>query len=379
MNKSVGIWLPLFFVILSACVPLKAQNLTPLPAHQSTDDGFIYQTTPVFDDIFVALYEQTSPGVVSINVYSQDIHDGQGSGFVLDKEGHILTNFHVVETAALVEIIFPSGYQTYGEIIGSDPDSDLAVIQVNLPSDELHPLPLGSSDQVKVGQTVIAIGNPYGLSGSMTVGIVSARGRLLDSLREAPSGGYFTSSDLIQTDAAINPGNSGGPLLNMAGEVIGINRAIRTDGGEGLATLSNSGIGFAVPIDIARRVVPYLIENGKYDYPYIGLTSREELTLTEKEALGIPMEVQGAYVISVTAGSPASKAGIIGGNTPTDDPNLPIGGDWITAVDDRPIRAFSELLTYLITHKSPGETLVLTILRDGKILTIPVVLTKRPG
>ncbi len=377
MNKPRFILLPLFLIITSACAPLETLNLATMPAQQNLAERFTDPTPLVFDDIFVEIYERTSPGVVSINVYSREANDSQGSGFVLDKEGHILTNFHVVESAARVEIIFPSGYQAYGEIIGSDPDSDLAVVQVSVPPEELHPLPLGISEQVKVGQTVIAIGNPYGLSGSMTVGIVSARGRLLDSLREAPSGGYFTASDLIQTDAAINPGNSGGPLLNKAGEVIGVNRAICTNGGEGLETLANSGIGFAVPIDIARRVVPYLIANGKYDYPYLGLTSREELTLSEKEALGIPMEIQGAYVISVTDDGPASKAGIIGG-IPSDNPNLPVGGDWITAVDDRPIRAFSELLTYLIAHKSPGEMIKLTVLRDEKFLTIPVELIRRP-
>ena len=264
-----------------------------------------------------------------------------------------------------------------GILIGTDLDSDIAVVQVDAPSDEIHPLPLGSSADVKVGQTVVAIGNPYGLSGTMTVGIVSARGRMLESMREAPSGGYFTAADLIQTDAAINPGNSGGPLLNLNGEVIGINRAIRTNGDDGVLTLSNSGIGFAVPIDIVRRVTPYLIETGKYDYPYLGIVSREELSLSDRETIGIGADVQGAYVISVTEGGPAEKAGIIGGGEWLDYTDLPDGGDLIVAVDDQPVRAFSELLRYLVTYKSPGDTMDVTVLRDGEELTVNVILTSR--
>jgi S1-C subfamily serine protease len=211
----------------------------------------------------------------------------------------------------------------------------------------------------------------------MTVGIVSARGRLLDSLRAAPSGGFFTAPDLIQTDAAINPGNSGGPLLNIEGKVIGINRAIRTNG-EGDGTLSNSGIGFAVPIDIVRRVVPYLIRDGSYDYPYLGILSRETLTLIEKEALGFSNDVNGAYVVNVPDDGPAAEAGLRGGKADDVFADLPIGGDLITAVDDVKIRSFSDLLAYMVTYKSPGDEMQVTVLRDGQELFLTAVLTKRP-
>ena len=253
------------------------------------------------------------------------------------------------------------------------------MVSVAIPREELFPLHLGTSSNVKVGQTVVAIGNPFGLSGSMTIGIVSARGRLLDSMREAPSGFYFSAADLIQTDAAINLGNSGGPLLNLSGEVIGINRAIRTNGDQTSGQVYNSGIGFAVPIDIVKRVTPYLIRDGKYDYPYLGITSREEMTLSERNALSLPPEVQGAYVLSIPSGSPADKAGLKAGDIPTRFQGLNAGGDLITAIEGTNIRSFSDLLNYLVTDTSPGDTIDLTIWRDGESLLIPVELTARPG
>jgi len=329
------------------------------------------------DEMLISLYEAVNPGVASIIVYSDGLVIGQGSGFLFDNQGHILTNYHVVENAAQIEVVFPSGFRAKGELIGSDLDSDIAVVKVDLSDTSLVPLALGSSSEVKVGQSVVAIGNPYGLSGTMTVGIVSARGRLLESLRAAPSGGFFTAPDLIQTDAAINPGNSGGPLLNMNGEVIGINRAIRTNG-EGDGTLSNSGIGFAIPIDIVKRVVPFLIRDGKYDYPYLGIISRENLTLVEKEALGLSSEVTGAYIVEVPRNGPASDAGIRGGTIETIFSDLPAGGDLIIAVDEEPIRSFSDLLAYLVTNKSPGDEMEITVLREGQETVLMVTLEKRP-
>ncbi len=278
----------------------------------------------------------------------------------------------------VIEVVFASGYRANGQVIGKDLDSDIAVLSVDVPADEIHPLALGSSSNVKVGQQVVAIGNPYGLSGTMTLGIVSARGRMLDSMRESPSGGYFTAADLIQTDAAINPGNSGGPLLNLNGEVIGINRAIRTNGEDGVSTLSNSGIGFAVPIDVVKRVTPDLIANGSYDYPYMGIVSREELTLSEREYLSLPADAQGAYVISVLENGPAAQGGMIGATSETVYTALPKGGDLITAVDDQPVRTFSDLLSFLVAHKSPGDSMNVTVLRDGASIDLTIVLTKRP-
>jgi len=385
MNKSTQIKvfeLTIIGILLfSGCtLPVieKSISLPPLENQgEQLNDANGEIDLPSSDEVLISLYEAVNPGVASIIVYSDGFVVGQGSGFLFDDQGHILTNYHVVENAAQIEVVFPSGFRVKGKLIGTDLDSDIAVVEAVISDMGLKPLALGSSSEVKVGQYVVAIGNPYGLSGTMTVGIVSARGRLLESLRSAPSGGFFSASDLIQTDAAINPGNSGGPLLNMNGEVIGINRAIRTNE-EGDGILSNSGIGFAVPIDIVKRVVPYLIRDGKYDYPYLGIISRENLTLIEKEALGFSSETTGAYVIEVPVNGPASDAGLQGGSMETVFSDLPAGGDLITAVDAEPIRSFSDLLAYLVTNKSPGDEMEITVLREGQELILKAILEKRP-
>ena len=368
-------------LIFSGCTHPVTESSASLPPLENQEEPLnITDRKTSFtssDEVLISLYEAVNPGVASIIVYSDGLVVGQGSGFLFDDQGHILTNYHVVENAAQIEVVFPSGFRAKGELIGTDLDSDIAVVEVIIPDVGLRPLALGSSSEVKVGQQVVAIGNPYGLSGTMTVGIVSARGRLLESLRAAPGGGFFTAPDLIQTDAAINPGNSGGPLLNMNGEVIGINRAIRTNE-EGNGALSNSGIGFAVPIDIVKRVVPYLIRDGRYDYPYLGIISRENLTLIEKEAMGFSSEEVGAYVIEVPLNGPASDAGLRGGTTETVFSDLPSGGDLITAVDGELIRSFSDLLAYLVTNKSPGDEMEITVLREGQELVLKAILEKRP-
>ena len=368
--------------MLAACSVQPATSQTSIPTLESASQAVPVETATALavnsQVSYESLYEQINPGVVAIIVYYQEAASGQGSGFVFDEQGHILTNYHVVEGGKLIEVVFASGYRANGQVIGKDLDSDIAVLSVDVPADEIHPLALGSSSNVKVGQQVVAIGNPYGLSGTMTLGIVSARGRMLDSMRESPSGGYFTAADLIQTDAAINPGNSGGPLLNLNGEVIGINRAIRTNGEDGVSTLSNSGIGFAVPIDVVKRVTPDLIANGSYDYPYMGIVSREELTLSEREYLSLPADAQGAYVISVLENGPAAQGGMIGATSETVYTALPKGGDLITAVDDQPVRTFSDLLSFLVAHKSPGDSMNVTVLRDGASIDLTIVLTKRP-
>ncbi|MBI2331502.1 MAG: trypsin-like peptidase domain-containing protein [Chloroflexi bacterium] len=307
---------------------------------------------------------------------------GQGSGFVYDKEGHVITNFHVVaqdETTAvsIVEIRFPSGFMAYGTVVGIDLDSDIAVIKVDAPAEELKPLPLGDSSVLKVGQTVVAIGNPFGLESTMTVGIISALGRTLESEHASPDGNAFSAGDIIQTDAAINPGNSGGPLFNLNGEVIGINRAIRTTSYTETGEPLNSGIGFAISINIVKRVVPVLIETGKYDYPYLGVSSSSGLSLDAIKALGLT-QFTGAYVTSVIPGGPADKAGIKAGTTPTNYPTLLAGGDLIIAIDGREVRTFDDLLAYLITNKGPGDTVVIRVLRGTEQIDIPVVLAERP-
>jgi 2-alkenal reductase len=272
---------------------------------------------------------------------------------------------------------FTTGYKIYGTVVGTDLDSDLAIVKVNAPASELHPLPLGDSNSLKVGQTVIAIGNPFGLSGSMTTGIISALGRTLESQREAPSGGLFTAGDIIQTDAAINPGNSGGPLFNLNGEVIGVNRAIRTNNFTGTGEPLNSGIGFAIAINIVKRVTPVLIAEGQYDYPYLGISSIDELSLPQIEALGLD-SFTGAYVTSVTPNSPADKAGVQAGEETTSIQGLNAGGDLIIAIDGQSTPNFDELLQYLINNKSPGDTAVLTVLRNEEQLDLTITLGKRP-
>lgn len=328
------------------------------------------------DTLLTTLYERVNPGIVSIQVLGE-IGSGLGSGFVFDQAGHIVTNYHVVEGAEDLEIDFPSGLKVRGEVVGTDLDSDLAVIQVDAPADALFPLEMGDSGAVKVGQTVVAIGNPFGLTGTMTVGIVSARGRTLDSMRATAEGRPFSAGGAIQTDAAINPGNSGGPLLDLQGRVIGVNRAIRTNNLTLEGEPSNSGVGFAVPVNIVKRVVPELIANGVYDYPYLGLSSREDISLLEMEALGLP-QTTGAYVIDIVPGGPADQAGLRGGTQETNIPFLFAGGDLIIAMDGRPVRVFGELLTYLMENKSPGDTITFTILRDNEQKEVTVTLGKRP-
>lgn len=328
------------------------------------------------EQLQTALYDMVSPGVVSIQTLD-DQGGVQGSGFVYDLDGHIITNYHVVQNAEDIEVDFPSGLKVFGEVVGVDLDSDIAVLKVNVPTDQLFPLTLGDSDTLRVGQMVVAIGNPYGLTGTMTVGVVSAKGRTLQSMRETPEGRLFSTGDLIQTDASINPGNSGGPLLNLDGDVVGINRAIRLSG----VTLSgdpiNTGIGFAVSVNILKRVVPDLIAKGSYDYPYVGISAREELTLIESEALDLEYQ-NGAYIVEVVPGGPADDAGLRAGDLPTEFVGLNAGGDLIIAIDGRPVMTFADFLGYLMTEKSPGDVVTITLIRENEEMEVDLTLGIRP-
>ncbi|MBX3048456.1 MAG: trypsin-like peptidase domain-containing protein [Anaerolineales bacterium] len=314
-------------------------------------------------EALVSLYQAVSPGVVSIATLS-DLGSGQGSGFVYDTQGHIVTNYHVIQGASYLEVAFPSGLKAVGRVIGEDRDSDLAVIKVDVDAAELHPLAVGDSDALLVGQSVIAIGNPFGLQGSMSTGIVSSLGRSMESMNQAAEGGVYSAGDLIQTDAAINPGNSGGPLLNLQGEVVGINRAIRTYSSTQDGSALNSGIGFAISSSIVKRVVPSLISQGHFDYPYLGISSNSSLTLAEAEQLGIN-RTDGSLIARVTPGGPAAEAGVQ-------------AGDFIIAIDGLSIKSFDDLISYLFRQKSPGETVTLTVLRSGAELEIDLVLGSRP-
>jgi 2-alkenal reductase len=357
-------------------------QLPPAPTLAPTGVG-----ANLLDEVDLAtLYQRVYPGVVTIWTYvdlgpphESSVPAGQGSGFVIDLDGHIVTNQHVVSDAEAVEVDFASGFRAWATVLGTDPDSDLAVLEVDAPQEILFPLPLGDSDEVHVGEFVVAIGNPFGLTGTMTVGIVSAIGRTLPSIREAPTGGMFTAGAIIQTDAAINPGNSGGPLINLRGEVIGVNQSIRTDSFTPTGDATNSGIGFALPVNIVRRVAPSLIENGFYAYPYLGITSisGSGLNLRVLEDLNLASDTTGAYVTCVTPGGPADEAGIIGAS-PCESVQTAPGGDVIIAIDDTRVTEFNDLLAYLIMETQPGQEILITVLRDGEEVTLSLVVGARP-
>ena len=320
------------------------------------------------------LYKAINPGVVAIRALTEE-GGGLGTGFVWDQQGHIVTNYHVVESATDLEVDFPSGFKTRAEVIGTDTDTDLAVLELDQLPPELVVLPLGSNQDLEVGQTVIAIGNPRGLSGTMTQGIISALGRTLDSMHFAPGGGAFAAGNIIQTDAAINPGNSGGPLINLNGEVIGINSAITTNSIDMTGQPVNSGLGFAISIDTAKNVIPDLIEYGNHETPFVGIQVLSELSLFVQEELGIPQST-GVYVLEVTPGSPADRAGLKG--TDVEEGEIPVGGDLIIAIDDQEVKDFEEFMGYLLTYKKPGDEVVIKAIREGKVLEFDVLLADRP-
>ena len=301
-----------------------------------------------------------------------------GSGFVYDTSGHIVTNYHVVAGDNDISITFIDGTVYRATVVGTDQYSDLAVLRVqdDVPTDKLKPLPLGNSSSLRVGEELVAIGNPFGLSGSMTEGIVSGLNRLIPVYQDplsnvaAPA---FSIPDVIQTDAAINPGNSGGPLLDIEGEVIGINSAIfSTTGGF-------AGIGFAIPSDTIAQVVPSLIATGSYQHPWLGV-SGIDMTPEIAEAMGLG-EPRGFLVIEAAPGGPADSAGVQGGDTPAqlDGREITLGGDVILAINDKDIRKIDDVLGYLQQATKVGETVTLTVWRDGQIIQIDVTLGPRPS
>ncbi len=335
--------------------------------------------------IYMAVYRKVNPSVVSIENLarvSQDsstdstVPEGLGSGFVWDAAGHIVTNNHVVEGADALRVTFSDGVVLPAEVVGRDPDSDLAVIKVDPALAALSPVEQGKLDDVQVGQRAIAIGNPYGLAGSLTAGIISAVGR------SVLSGTGYNIPLSIQTDAAINPGNSGGPLLNERGQVIGVNFQIASE------VRANSGVGFAIPINIVQRVVPALMAQGAYKHAWLGL-SGQTFSPAWAEALGFPASVRGAYIVSVKDGGPSQFAGLRGGSRETDIAIgasaqgvevLPGGGDLVVGVDGQPVKTFDDLLIYLESYKSPGETVVLRVLRpDQGEVELSIILGERPS
>jgi S1-C subfamily serine protease len=321
------------------------------------------------------IYEKVNPSVVNVVVREQiDSGTGQpfefsgnGSGFVIDKDGHIVTNYHVVQNAQSIEVVLDDDTRAAARVVGTDPDSDIAVIQADLPVDRLVPVELGDSDQVKVGQQAIAIGNPFGFQGTMTAGIISAIGRTIQS-----GTSQFSIPQVIQTDAPINPGNSGGPLLDAAGRVIGVNAQIRSE------NQANSGVGFAIPINIVKKILPDLMTKGSYTWPWLGVSGT---TLDPAQVKADNLSVDhGAYIATVVEGGPAAKAGLRGasGQATVDGQPISVGGDVVIAIDGTPVRNFDDLLLYVTQHGQVGQAVTLTVLRDGQQRDIQVTLEARP-
>jgi len=374
MNKKVS--LSIIVVVLTATMlacqfsslaPISAAAPTPttslaLPPSSQVVNPAIQQ------DKLIALYQAVNPGVVTILA-----GDALGSGWVYSADGYIVTNSHVVGTEKKVEVDFTTGNKVYGNVVGTDQNSDLAVIKVTVSADQLHPLSLGDSDGLKVGQAVAAIGDPEALLGSMTTGIISALGRSQPSNAQSTSGGYYATGDIIQTDALLNHGNSGGPLLNLDGQVVGVNYAIQID----TQTGASSGIGYAISVNTVKRVVPELITNGKFAYPYLGISTQDNLPLNVIDALGLKSTI-GAYVSDVVANGPADKAGLKAGTVATSLPQFKSGGDLIIAVDGQTVLVFDDMMRYLVLHKSPGDSITLTVLRGSDKLDIQLTLGTRP-
>jgi S1-C subfamily serine protease len=395
-NQAQRALLLAFLLILMFVMPgCAVQGITALTsvgaaaAVQATATAVPATVSPVASELeaaqaleaqFIAVYDSVSPAVVNITsrsyVYGwsrQPIpQEGTGSGFVYDNNGHIITNYHVVEDAEELTVTLANGAAYEAQIVGVDPSNDLAVIRINAGNDLPAPLGLADSDQLRVGQFVLAIGNPFGLDQTLTTGIISALGRVIESPEDS---GFI--GEAIQTDAAINPGNSGGPLLDLQGRVIGVNSQIISTSG------SSAGIGFAVSSNTVRRVVPQLISLGYFPHPWLGLDS-VSLTSSTTAALrqagaDVPVD-QGLLVINVTAGGPAAKAGIRGGSRTArlGRYRVPVDGDIITALDGEPVYDLEDLTLYVEGETSIGDTIELTIIRNGQELSIPVTLEEQP-
>ncbi len=338
---------------------------------------------------FTAIYNQVAPSVVNIQVIksvpasssgfpfsapgSEFRQTSLGSGFVWDNQGHIVTNNHVVEGADQITVTFWDGTSAEATLIGNDPDSDLAVVQVDVPAERLRPIQVADSTQVQVGQLVAAIGNPFGLEGTMTTGIISALGRSLPVSAGTAQGATYTIPDVIQTDAPINPGNSGGVLVDMNGQLVGVTTAIESP------VRASAGIGFVVPSIIVQRVVPELIANGRYEHPFIGI-SGTTLDAALAQAMGLNADQRGVLVVEVIPNSPADEAGLRGSDrlTEINGQQARIGGDVILQIDDYPVNDFEDLTAYLARYTEAGQTVTLTVLRKGKTTTIELTLGVRP-
>jgi 2-alkenal reductase len=383
MRKNTSIWVFLGLLALSALACNLAETATlfstPAPTPSSGEPAAIVivsTPTPVLsgqvsridveEEIVIGVYDRIGPAVVCIKARN---HLGGciGSGFLFDGKGHVVTNNHVAETAPELLVTLADETTIPATVVGLDPGSDLAVLRLDETPGGLTSVELGDSSSLKVGQRAIAIGNPFGLEQTVTTGIISSLGRTL--LRRESA---FQLAEVIQTDAAINPGNSGGPLLDSQGRVIGVNTAIRSTTGV------NSGVGFAIPVDIVKRVVPELIERGRYRHTWVGVTG---LTISPEmvEEMDLPVET-GVLVFEVEPGGPAAKAGLRGGGREIMVSGRPMlaGGDIVIAVDRETVRRFDDLINYLATRTSVGDVLTLTLVREGAEIRVDVTLDERP-
>jgi len=391
---------------LSGCVsqaPPAEPNLTPAPpatAPETVSPPLSSEALASLEQTLEDIYTQVNPSVVNIRVLQKEevmfptfpeipgfpffgphlpqepkefYRRGLGSGFVWDKEGHIVTNHHVVADADRISVTFDDGTTVPGKVVGTDPDSDLAVLKVELAAEQLRPVQLGDSTQVKVGQLAIAIGNPFGLQGTMTIGFVSALGRLLPADTDASEGPTYSIPDVIQTDAPINPGNSGGVLVDRHGKVIGVTSAIISP------VQASAGIGFAIPSAIVAKVVPALIETGHYEHPWLGI-SGVSLSPELAKAMGLEPNQRGALIVDVVPNSPADKAGLRGSDRQVtiDGEQARVGGDVIVGIDGHPVKKFDDVVTYLARATDIGQTITLSLLREGKEEEVKVTLGARP-
>lgn len=325
-------------------------------------------TLSEIEEINARVYNTVSPSTVAINVAGA-FEAGSGSGFVIDKLGHIVTNYHVVNGAQEIEVNFFDGTITRAQIVGEDPDSDLAVIRVDLPEDRLLPVTFADSNNLIIGQQVLAIGSPFGERWTMTAGIISALNRTITGFNEG-----FNIGGAIQTDAPINPGNSGGPLLNLNGEVIGVNAQIRSE------TRSNSGIGFAIPSNLTRRVAEDIINTGRVNYSYIGIRGTS-VSLSIMEALNLPNDTRGVVVTDVIAGGPAGRAGLRSAEFRQTQGQFAtlISADIITHINGVEVNGMDALISYLAAYTKAGDTVQLEVLRAGEVIQIPLILGTRPA
>jgi S1-C subfamily serine protease len=368
-------------------VPAATATLNPTPVPMATVAALPAQTPApaiagllTLEQEIIQVYEGVGMGVVNITnrSYAYDFfmravpQEGSGSGIIYDKEGHIITNYHVIEDYDELVVTLPDETTVTAEVVGADPANDLAVLKIEANPELLHPIPLGESGNLRVGQFVVAIGNPFGFERTLTVGVVSALGRVIES----PDDRFI--GEIIQTDAAINPGNSGGPLLDLTGQVIGVNTAIFSP------SQASAGIGFAVPVDTVRRVVPELIARGYYPHPWLGLKyvwnlNPERAEFLRDAGMDVPVE-EGVLLLEISSGSPATRAGLHGGQEQVRIGRtiLLVGGDILTALDGEPIANGRDLLRFLDTRTTIGQTIQVTLWRDGQELTLPVMLSEEP-